>query len=195
MSLLRCFLFVGGMTLVGCASDPIDSHPANHEIQRQIATIVQSVRIGNGPTLFADLRRLIAYDVFAVDQMAELAKDENARLRSNAMYVLAQIKDIEQPHRMKVIEATLRDGLEDEDSTVRFEAATGLAARGEWDVLPILIDGLDHPESGVRYRCHEQLSATTSRDFGYSIDGDSATRQAAIAQWRSWYASVDKTRS
>ncbi len=193
MNLLRSCVLCTGLALGGCASDPIDGHPANPEIQRQIATIIQSVRTGTGSSLFAELRRLVAYDVFAVEQVAELAKDENARLRSNAMYVLAQIRDSEQKKRMELIEETLRDGLDDSDATVRFEAATGLAARGEWDVLPVLIDGLDHADSGVRYRCHEQLSATTSRDFGYSIDSDPVQRQAAIEQWRAWYANWEKT--
>ena len=193
MKLLRTCLLFTGLALAGCASDPIDSHPAYPEIQRQVATIIQSVRTGTGATLFADLRRLVAYDVFAVDQVVELAKDENARLRSNAMYVLAQIRDVEQKNRMERVEETLREGLEDSDATVRFEAATGLAARGEWDVLPVLIDGLDHPDSGVRYRCHEQLCSTTSRDFGYSIDAEPVERQAAVDQWRSWYAGWQKT--
>jgi len=187
MKLLRPALCITLALLAACASDPIDTHPANPEIQRQIATIMQAVRNDTGASLYANLRRLIAYDVFAVDQVLVLAKDDNARLRSNALFVLAQIKDTEQASRMERIEDALRDGLEDPDANVRYEAATGLASRGEWDVLPVLIDGLDSEDPGIRYRCHQQLLATTSQDFGYSVDDDVAQRHVSVSRWRSWY--------
>lgn len=175
------------LSVAACASDPIRQHPAYAEVQRQIAEIIRAVRTESGTALLSDLRRLVAYDVFAVDQVAAMARDDNARVRSNAMYVLSQIEDKDHPKLMKQIDESLHDGLDDAEPTVRFEAATGLAARGSWEVLPILIDGLEHPDSGVRYRCHEQLVATTSRDFGFSIDDDSEKRKAAVAQWRAWY--------
>lgn len=187
MKLHRTLLVMTLAVLAACASDPIDSHPSNPEIQRQIATIMQQVRNDTGASLYANLRRLIAYDVFAVDQVLVMARDDNARLRSNALFVLAQIKDTEQASRMERIEDALRDGLDDPVATVRYEAATGLASRGEWDVLPVLIDGLDSDDPGVRYRCHQQLLSTTSQDFGYSVDDDVANRNAAVTRWRSWY--------
>jgi hypothetical protein len=77
---------------------------------------------------------------------------------------------------------------------VRFEAAAGLAARGDWDVLPVLIEGLESSESGIRFRCHEQLLATTSRDFGYGIDDPIERRETAVGRWRAWYADWKSTR-
>lgn len=194
MNLWRILVLLGGLTTFACASDPIASHPANAEIQRQISTIVAQVRTQGGAELMVSLHRLVAFDVFAVDQVASLAEDENARLRSNAMWVLAQICDPEQPARMERIEAALREGLDDNEPSVRYEAATGLAARGEWDVLVVLIEGLEDADPGVRYRCNQQLIATTSKDFGYSIDADPVQRGSAVAGWRSWYASWEKTR-
>lgn len=178
-----------------CASDPIDSHPSNPEIQRQVTAIVKLVRDQQGNELLASLQRLVAFDVFAVNQVAALAEDPNPRLRGNALWVLSQIRDTEQPARMATIERCLRNGLEDPDSSVVYEAATGLASRGEWDVLPRLIDGLGDRDPSVRYRCHQQLVATTSRDFGYSIDGTPEQREVAMAAWREWYASWQKTQS
>lgn len=187
MKSLRTILLAATCVAMACASDPIANHPANPEIQRQITAILQTIRTQGGSELLANLHRLVAYDVFAVDQVAELADDQNARLRSNAMYVLAQISDPEQSGRMEKIEKVLRRGLEDDDETVRYEAATGLASRGAWDVLPVLIDGLSSAEPGIRYRCNQQLIATTSQDFGYSVDGDVTHRGRAADQWRAWY--------
>jgi hypothetical protein len=195
---MRIRSFLAGSLLLAagaCATDPIASHPANPEIQRQITSIIAKVRFHTGAELVASLERLVAYDVFAIEQVADLAEDPNPRLRGNALWVLSQVRDASHPRQMERIEAILRDALDDQDSGVAYEAATGLAARGEWDVLPRLIDGLDDGDAGVRYRCHQQLVATTSRDFGYSIDGDPAARQVAIAAWRDWYAAWSGTQS
>jgi len=180
---------------VACASDPISKHPANAEIQREVREIVKRVRVQTGAMLYDDLKRLVAFDVFAVEQVSVLAEDPNARLRSNAMWVLAQIRDPERKEAMKTIDRTLRRGLKDVDPIVRFEAASGLASRGDWDVLPHLIDGLEDRDSAVRYRCNAQLVSTTSRDFGYSADASVEQRQTAVERWRSFYADWRKSRS
>lgn len=181
--------------LVGCASGDISDHPANPEIQREIVQIVQAVRQESGTALYSDLRRLVAYDVFAVEQVSKLAEDPNARLRSNAMWVLAQVHDPERSKVMDHVDSVLRKGLKDPDQTVRLEAAAGLASRGSWDVLPVLIDGLDNDESSVRFRCHEQLVTTTSKDFGYQVDAPAEDRKAAAERWRRWYEGWQRTRS
>jgi HEAT repeat protein len=173
--------------LVGCASGDMSDHPANPEIQREIAQVVDAVRQETGTALYSDLRRLVAYDVFAVEQVSKLAEDPNARLRSNAMWVLAQIRDAERPKVVEHVNAILRKGLKDDDPTVRLEAAAGLAAKGSWDVLPVLIDGLEAQDSSIRYRCHEQLVSTTSKDFGYQVDAPDEDRKAAADRWRKWY--------
>ena len=181
------------VVLAGCSSNDIQEHPANPEIQREITQIVENVRNEQGTALYSDLRRLVAYDVFAVEQVAPLANDSNARLRSNAMWVLAQIKDTERPEISQQVDAILRKGTKDDDPTVKFEAAAGLAQRGAWDVLPILIDGLENDDSTVRYRCHEQLVSTTSKSFGYNVDAPESDRQAAAERWRHWYAGWART--
>jgi hypothetical protein len=181
--------------LSGCASDSIESHPANPEIQREVKAVVENVRSETGTALYTDLRRLVAFDVFAVRQVSDLAEDVNPRLRSNAMWVLAQIQDRDHPAIMAKIDGVLRHGLDDVDLSVRYESAVGLAARGNWDVLPILIGGLEQQDSGIRFRCNEQLVATTSRDFGFPIDGSTEQRKAAVDRWKQWYVDWQKTRS
>ena len=83
-----------GCSLFSSAPPPLTEHSEYDNLQREVKTVVQSVRDSQGPALFAHLRRLLAYDVFAVDQVAELATDPNARLRSNAVWVLGQIRDV-----------------------------------------------------------------------------------------------------
>ena len=178
----------GLFALVGCSSNEISDHPANPEIQREIAQIVENVKSETDTQLYNDLRRLVAYDVFAVDQVSKLAVEPNARLRSNAMWVLAQIKDAERPAINEEIDAILHKGTKDDDDSVKYEAAAGLAYRGSWDVIPILIDGLENENPSVRYRCHDQLVTTTSKDFGYQVDSSESDRQAAAERWRHWYA-------
>jgi len=184
---------VAGLLLAGCSSTDLSDHPANAEIQREISQILDNVRKETGTALYGDLQRLVAYDVFAVPMVSELAEESNARLRSNAMWVLAQIHDAERPAVNEHIDSVLRDGLRDDDATVRLEAAAGLASRGQWDVLPILIDGLENGDASVRYRCHEQLVTTTSKDFGYQVDAPTEDRKAATDRWRSWYENWHST--
>src|SRR5262249_11459109 len=114
--------------------------------------------------------------------------DRNARLRSNAMGVLAQIKDPERPNINAEIDSILRDGTKDDDATVKFEAAAGLAQRGWWDGLPILMDALASEDSNRRSRCHDQLKTTPPKDFGYSVASSPSARPAAAERWRHWYA-------
>ena len=192
---MRLAPLVALAVLSACTSDPMRSHPANADIQHEVARVVEAIRHETGTALYSDLRKLVAYDVFAVDKVAGLANDSNARLRSNAMWVLAQIRDNEQPAIMDRIDRTLRGALGDGDPTVRYEAAAGLAARGHWDVLPELIGGLESDDSGIRFRCHDQLLATTSRDFGYLVDGTVEEREIAIAKWRHWYMDWRVSRS
>jgi hypothetical protein len=178
----------------GCAAtNELENHPANAKIQHEITEIVNGLRREQGTALYADLRRLVAYDVFSVEQVALLAKDPNARLRSNALWVLAQIRDPDYPRINERVDALLRSGLDDSDGYVRYEAAAGLAARNDWDVLPILINGLEEKDSGVRFRCHEQLLATTSRDFGYTVDAPDDARKEAVTRWRVWFADWQKS--
>jgi HEAT repeat protein len=165
------------LVLGGCASSDMADHPANPEIQREITQVVEQVRRETGTALYSDLQRLVAYD----------------RLRSNAMWVLAQINDKERPAINERVDGVLRGGLRDDDATVRLEAAAGLASRGSWDVLPFLIDGLENGDPSVRYRCHEQLVTTTSKDFGFEVDGTPDTRKAAAARWRDWYENWHRT--
>lgn len=178
-----------------CTANEITAHPANAELQRAISEIVKRVRLETGAALFDDLKRLVAYDVFAVEQVTPLASDPNARIRGNALWVLAQIRDPERKDLMAQIDRTLKHGLTDVEPAVRFEAASGLAARGDWDVIPVLIDGLDNADSGIRYRCHAQLMATTSCDFGFGVDDAPEQRSAAVARWRTWYSDWRKSRT
>ncbi len=194
MSFVKPAAAAAVLLAAACASDPFASHPANVEIQHEITTIVQRVRIETGAALYDDLKRLVAYDVFAVKQVSELAEDDNARVRGNALFVLAQIRDPDHPDVMKRIEKVLARGLDDSEPAVRLEAASGLALRGKWEVLPVLIGGLESSDSGIRFRCHEQLLATTSQDFGFSVDASAEERKQAVERWRSFFADWKKSR-
>jgi HEAT repeat protein len=194
-TLLQAASLAGAVTLAACASDPLVEHPANLEIQREITTIIARVKVETGAQLYDDLKRLVAYDIFSIEQVSKLVDDPNARVRSNALWVLAQIQDPERPDLMRRVDRALKSCLDDVEPTVRFEAAAGLASRGDWDVLPVLFDGLESSESGIRFRCHEQLLATTSRDFGFGIDAPPEERAEATARWRAWYEEWSRTRS
>ena len=101
--------------------------------------------------------------------------------------VLAQIQDPEHPAYSDKIDRALREGLDDTDSLVRYEAAVGLLDRNHWDVIPVLLEGLEDERAGVRARCHQTLRLVTSQDFGFSLDAPPADREVAVQRWKSWY--------
>jgi len=182
-------LVVGLLLGTGCRSSaPLQDHPEYEKLQGEVEQIINAVRVNSGPQVMVSLERLIAYDVFAVDQLLDLAHDPSARLRSNALWVLAQINDPNYPAVQKQIHRALREALDDRDRLVRLEAANGLLARNDWESIPMVIAGLEDDDPVVRFECHETLRQVTSQDFGYRADAAPEQRQVAVARWKEWYS-------
>ena len=181
--------FASVMVAVGCSSgSKLADHPEYGHVHKEVYAVIDEVRTAKGTDLYNHLQRLVAYDMFAVEPVLdELAEDPNPRLRSNAMWVLAQINDPEFPVLNAKIQQALEEGLEDGDRLVRYEAASALLTRNDWTVVPVLLEGLSDSEAMVRYNCHESLKSVTSQDFGYTVDSPEPERVAAISRWESWY--------
>lgn len=187
---VAAIVFAGA--LASCSSPEPSQHKQYEKLSHEVGRIIEQVRQSTGPELYSHLNRLIAYDVFAIDPVAEqLAVDPNPRLRSNAMFILASIKDEHFPSAQQKILDLLHRGLNDPHKLVRLEAASGLAARNDWSVLPVLLDGLEDSRPVVRYNCHQTLMTVTSEDFGYLVDAPETERKEAIARWRAWYKHWD----
>ncbi len=188
----RWILVLGTAMTVSCSSTPtLQDHPEYDRLQGEIERVCDYVRNTSGAELYSHLKRLVAYDVFAVDQVMEMADDPNARLRCNAIWVLAQVRDPKFPDVERRIYRTLRNGLDDGDRLVRFEAASGLVGRNSWDVIPVLFEGMEDADPSVRFNCHETLKLATSKDFGYLVDAPANERSEALRRWERWFDDWD----
>jgi HEAT repeat protein len=185
--LQTALLGISMVAAVGCSSMRIEEHPEYDKVQIEVADVVKQVRETTGPELYPLLKRLVAYDVFAVDQVVELTGESNSRLRGNAIWVLGQIYDPDYPDSSAKAEEAVRDALQDPDQNVRYEAAAALVTRDQWDVIPMLLEGMQDRNPRVRFNCHESLKLATSKDWGYAVDDTTEEREAAIRRWSSWY--------
>lgn len=172
-------LAVAALTTLGCASkkEYPDTPPV---IQGQIDMIVDRLRRETGQEFLSDIRRLVAYDVYAVPKLVELLDERDHRLRSGAAFALGDIND------PRVIPA-LKDHLEDSNEMVRLEIARSLLTRGEWSGIPVLIRGLRSPEAAVRMHCDEALRSQTLKDFSFPVNGSPEDREASIHKWEDWW--------
>ena len=182
---LMCALL---LLTAGCqTSSPLASHPEYGKIQDEVSHVIESLRNSNGVDVVSNLNRLHAYAEFAVPQLCELAEDPNPQMRGNAMWVLAKITDRNYPEVQEQINDVLWDGLDDRDHLVRYEAATGLLARNQWDSIPVILEGMQDQNPQVRMSCHDVLRTMTSRDYGYVASASEEERMVAMALWSDWY--------
>ena len=175
----------------GCksnSSSALTKHPEYPRLRKEMAETVAIIRKSEGLPLYRALRKLVAYDLFALDVAKEMLEDPNARIRSNAVWVLGQIPpDPSFPEESAELVDSLEDALEDMNRLVRYEAACALLLRNDWNVIPLLLRGLEDEDAAVRMSCHDVLRMATSENFGFRADDPLDRRQDAVARWRGWY--------
>ena len=109
-------------------------------------------------------------------------ENDDPKVRSNCVWVLGRIQD-------RRTMPYLRPLTEDQDESVRLEAARQLVSMGDLQFAPVLIEGLDSDKTQVRYYCHEALKSATGRDFDYDhLSADALARTEAVYRWRSWWS-------
>ena len=187
-------LIVSTLPFAGCATQSeLADHPANESIQREVYEILEQVRTATGPALMANLKRLAAYDVFAIEPVAKLLDDPNPRVRSNAVWVLGRINDPNFPNLGKMQTKALEKAMDDSDRLVRYEAAAALLERSQWEVIPVLIHGLDDEEPSVATNCAEVLRRNTSKNFGFSTYQSDEERRHTTRSWEIWYRNWERS--
>jgi hypothetical protein len=167
------------LSLLACTSTPDKGEPPP-VFQNQIDLIAERLRRETGVDFVNDLRRLVAYEGWAVPRLSEMLDDRDARLRRGAAFALGDIND---PRVVPL----LQEHLDDHDEVVRLEVARSLVRRSDWTGIPTLIQGLRAKDPGVRMLCDEVLRDETMKDFGFPPDGSTADREAAIAKWEQWW--------
>jgi len=83
-------------------------------------------------------------------------------------------------------QADLAAQLQDEDPSVRAEAAVEAGRHNRQDVLALLVERLDDREETVRMVSIVSLEKLTGQRMGYRYYLPREDRQKAIARWRDW---------
>jgi HEAT repeat protein len=70
---------------------------------------------------------------------------------------------------------------------LRLERARALLRLGDWQTVPILIEGLRDERMITRALSSQALWESTHERFGYDPKGEEAERAASIAKWEAWW--------
>lgn len=150
----------------------------------EIRSRVAQIQYQHREELFHSLLWLAQSGEQAIPALLEGLRHNDAKVRSNCAWVLAQIGD------RRVIE-DLQPLVHDVNETVRLEVARTLVLLGDVQQCPPLIDALDSEKVQVRYLCHEALKTSTGQDFGYDhLSDDLTERHRTALLWREWWSDV-----
>ncbi len=75
---------------------------------------------------------------------------------------------------------------QDEDPSVRIEAAIEAAALGDAKALPYLVDRLEDSEPDVRFFSFQALKEMTGKTMDWQYYDRPERRAIAVSKWRQW---------
>ena len=67
------------------------------------------------------------------------------------------------------------------------ESARARVRLGDWQAMPVLIDGLESEDQFKRALCAQTLFEATREDKGYAPGASLPEREEAVARWREWW--------
>jgi HEAT repeat protein len=165
----------------GCASTGGERYlEASPALQKEIDERIANIQFLRGKELYQSLGRLNWIGEPAIPSLLDALGHDDAKTRGAAAFVLGEIRDGRVVPR-------LRKSLRDPSAEVRYEVAASLVTIGDWDAMPVLIEGLDDPLAINRRRCIQVLKAKVGEDFGFAFDGPLQERKEAIQKWSDWW--------
>jgi hypothetical protein len=128
----------------------------------------------------------------AVEGMLAALEDPRVEDASSALAGLVARYRTEGPRALRPYQDRFRKLLTDPDQGVRRVAAWALARTGDLSMALLLIEALRDPDEGVVNEARQSLQLLSRKIDGYGPPPSATPEQkdAAIAQWRSWYESV-----
>jgi HEAT repeat protein len=87
------------------------------------------------------------------------------------------------------------DDLHDPNPSVRSQAASEVARRGDQRLIPELIELLDDEDGAVRLVAGQALRELTGRDSGYRAYAPEPELRRQVEDWRAWWASRPASRA
>jgi len=184
--IMRLIVLIGTfLTLTACATVEEKSRPfakANSLMQREIQARIANIPFQHRQELLSNLLWLVARGgESAIPDLVTALQHEDPKVRSSAAWILGRLRD-------RRVVPNLRPLVEDDNHSVRFEAARSLTLMGDMQHAAMLIEGLDSERIPVRYNCHMALRDATGRDFQYDhLEEEHGKRRVAVLRWREWW--------
>lgn len=183
--LLRVAL--AGTLVVMCSSCAVfqkdeEYTKASPGLQEEIDRLVSDLEFQHSEELLHADQRLVYIGEPAIPSLLKALRNKDGKTRSNAVYVLGEIRDRRVVPHMKPL-------LSDDDLSVRYETATSLLILGDWDsAVPCLIQGLRDADKWNRFKAFSALKTALRQDFGYEWQSSNAgLREEAVRRFEGWW--------
>jgi hypothetical protein len=79
-----------------------------------------------------------------------------------------------------------------EDRDLALERARTLVRLGDWEMMPVLIEGLSDDRLVTRALCAQALFEATHERFDFDPRAEPEAREASIARWQGWWSARDR---
>ena len=115
--------------------------------------------------------------------MLELAQDPRQDVSGAALAALGATRDSRLVEPLRALPWPETQDHRD----LALERARTLVRLGDWEMLPVLIEGLRDERLVTRALCAQALFEATHERFAYDPRAEAAEREAAVARWESWW--------
>ena len=119
----------------------------------------------------------------AYPTLLAMVLDPRKDVAGSALAALGATRDsrlVEELHRLPWSE-------NERGSDLDLERARTLVRLGDWQEIPVLIQGLRSDELMTRALCHQALGEATHEQFDYDPKAETDVREAAVKRWESWW--------
>lgn len=120
----------------------------------------------------------------AYPALLELAQDPRKDVSGAALAALGATRDSRLVEPLRAL--PWPDSQENRDLSL--ERARTLVRLGDWEMLPVLIEGLRDERLVTRALCAQALYEATHERFDYDPRAEADQREAAVLRWESWWS-------
>lgn len=117
----------------------------------------------------------------AYDTLLLFLEDERPEVVGTALAALGATRDARLVPYLRDAERASWSG------PLRLESARTRVRLGDWEAMPVLIDGLESEDHFKRAMCAQALFEATRENKGFAPGAALPEREEAVARWRTWW--------
>lgn len=117
----------------------------------------------------------------AYDTLLGFLDDERPEVVATVLAALGATKDSRLVPYLRAAEH------EDWSPALKLESARARVRLGDWQAMPVLIDGLESEDHFKRALCAQALYEATAETKGFDAAASLPEREEAVERWRAWW--------